>query len=134
MAVSPGKLLGIRVALSLAGILDLIFGVGLLFFPRSFLDGFGFAAEPLTTILRVAFAYAGTLSAAWAVAIGIALKDPLGNRGLIQAVVVSLLLAGVVGFYFDFFVLGQGGGAATDVIALILGVIVWALYPWRRSV
>lgn len=131
MAVSSGRLVGLRVALAVAGVMDLFFGAGFLVAPRSMLDAFGFGGEPLTTVLRSAFALGATLSICWAVAIAIALRDPLGNRGLIQAVIFLQVFSGVIGFYFDVFVNAQGGAGAIDVLTLALGLIVLALYPWR---
>jgi len=111
----------------------LFFGIMNLLFPKQFLEMFGFAQEPLTTVLQAVLAWAGTLSICWAIAIGIALRNVLGSRSLVQAIVVLQLIMGAVGFYFDFFVLKQTGAAISDLLFILLGVVLLVLYPRKEQ-
>ncbi len=133
MAISRGRLNGVRVILVLGLIFELVFGLWMLLAPKNFFDSFAQAGELYSTTVRALLALAGTVTLSWAIAIGIALLNVLGSRSLIQAIVVFLALTGVLGFYFDFFVLKQGGGAAIDVVIFILAVLLYAVYPWKAQ-
>ena len=115
--------------------MELIFGAWIFFFPKNFFDSFAQDGEPYTTTVRSLLAMGGTLTLCWVIAMAIAVRDVLGSRGLVQAIVAFLIATGVGGFYFDTFVLKAGGGAVSvDVLVFILGVLLYALYPWPQKV
>ena len=129
MAVSTGKLNGVRAVLTLGALVFLLFGVVFIFFPEKFLETF--PGEPLTPALNTSLAIAGTLCICWALAMVIALRNVLRSRSLVQAIILLQLIAGVRGFYYDAFVVKQTGGAAANVLVIILGLLLIAFYPWK---
>lgn len=134
MTVSQRRIYGLRAVLAVGLVLELIFGAWLLFFPKSFFDSFAQAGEPYTTTVRSLLAIGGTLTLCWVIAMAIAIKNVLGSRSLVQAIVAFLIITGVLGFYFDTFVVkAEGGAIAVDVLIFILGVLLYALYPWRQE-
>ena len=133
MAISKGKLTGVRAALAVLAIIFAFYGIMHLFFPRQFLNMVGLAQEPLTYALRTSLAFTGTLIICWVIAIGLALKNVLGSRSLVQAIIALLLIMGVVGIYVDFFVTKQAGQAIIDLLFIALGVLLILLYPWKKQ-
>ena len=129
MPVFTGKLNAVRAVLTIGALVFLLFGTVFLFFPGNFLSTF--PGEPLTPALNTTLAIAGTLSLCWAMAMVIALRDVLRSRSLVQAIILLQLIAGVRGFYYDAFVVKQTGGAAANVLVIILGVLLIAFYPWK---
>ena len=63
----------------------------------------------------------------------IAIREILRSRSLIQAIVVLQLISGVRGFYYDAFIVNQIGGAAANILVIILGVLLILLYPWKAQ-
>ena len=129
MEVFTGKLNGVRAVLTIGALVFLLFGVVFIFFPEKFLETF--PGEPLTPALNTSLAIAGTLCICWALAMVIALRNVLRSRSLVQAIILLQLIAGVRGFYYDAFVVKQTGGAAANVLVIILGLLLVVLYPWK---
>lgn len=129
--MSKGKLIVTRVVLGIWIVINLLFGLGFLFIPQtmyaSFVPG---AKEPLTDVMRALFALAGTASITWAVAAGIAFRSPIENRGLLQAIIVTMGLFGLLGLYFDGVVLkAEASALIVDILYIVLGVVLIVLYP-----
>lgn len=129
MAESRNRLIGVRVVLTIGALLFSLTGLGFLFFPAKFLDSF--PGETLTPALYTSLTIAGMLSLCWAIAMGVALRDVLRSRSLIQAIILLQLIAGVRGFYYDAFVVKVTSGAAANVLVIVLGVLLIVLYPWK---
>ncbi|MBM3945493.1 MAG: hypothetical protein FJ317_08425, partial [SAR202 cluster bacterium] len=80
MAISTGRLIGMRVALGVFIAATVMNAVGLWLAPR---DAYGLeAGEPLTGSAESIASALGALALTWAVAAALALWKPFENRGL----------------------------------------------------
>jgi len=97
MQISSTRLNTVRAALGLLTIWWLVFGIAGIFFTQQIFEAI--FKEPFTAGLHTIGMEQGAMTLAWAVAFAIALWDPLRHRGLMQAIVFSLLVFFVVEIY-----------------------------------
>lgn len=135
MQVSSGRVTWIRVVLVIGLLVGAFWGIGNLVFPEAMHEATAPEGEPFTNTVNVLSMLLGAMSLAWAVAVAIALGNPLGNRGLMQAIIAFTISFGLIGFYVTTVVAEQAPAPAlgTQILLVALGVALWVLYPWGRK-
>lgn len=130
--VSSARLNIVRGALLVNIILTLFFGVGAIFFPQQMMESF-MPNEPFTGALQLFAVELGALNLGWVVAMAMAVRDPLRNRSLMQAIIAYMVIFLLGEAYL--FIAPPVALPATiwigTVLLLILAVMIGVAYPWR---
>ena len=131
MQVSPGRLTGIKVVLSLGLVLSAFWAIGSLVFPEAMHEAMAPEGEPFTNSINAMSLEVGSLALAWAVALAMAIRWPLQNLGLLLAVIAAMLIIGLIGVYNTAFVAERPTaiGWGTEIVLLALGLALLLLFP-----
>ncbi|MBI4233972.1 MAG: hypothetical protein HY686_05970 [Chloroflexi bacterium] len=131
MAISRGRLIGIRVALGVYVVLAVIGVISDLFLGEASFKGWAPAGETFTKPVDAMFKLEAGYLLGWAVAAVLAFRNVLGNLGLLKAIIIALGIIVVAGAYANFAVLGRAS-PTTVILFVLLAVIFVALlvlYP-----
>lgn len=132
MAVSQGRVTGIRVVLAVAIVLLGAFSViGNLFFGEAMLEANFPEGEPFTNAVNFLQVLVGGMALSWVVAGAIAMRRPLEDRGLLMALIGFMLILGLT-FMYSLFVVREQASAGewvSSILMLALGVALWVMYP-----
>lgn len=133
MQVSAAQLNTVRGALVVLIILFLFWGINGVFFPKQFHEIV--SKEPFTAGFQAQIMVTGALTLAWVVAAAIALRDPLRNRGLMQAVIAGVVITFIILVYVNAVVAPEPSamGWVTTALAIILAVVMGVAYPWGQA-
>ncbi len=134
MQVSSARLNTVRVALVVFIINALFLGVMGVFLPNAFFEMMA-SKEAFSSLIQGLLMGMGAFALTWAVAAAIALRDPLKNRGLIQAIVAGGAIGSIIFLYTDVSIVANAPAAAFvgDSLPIIVAVVIAVAYPWGQT-
>lgn len=132
MEVSPARLNIVRGALGVNIILTLFFGLGASFFSKPMMESF-MPNESFTTGVHVLLVELGSLNLAWAVAMSMAVRDPIGHRALMQAIIAYMVIFLIGQAYLFITVPLPTESWIGSILLLVLAGVIGSTYPWREA-
>lgn len=133
--MSGGKLKATRVALAVFVLLGLYWGLSTLLLPQQTHQML--TREPFTPAFHAYLVFMSSMALTMVVAGIIALRDPLGNSGVIQAIIAFLVLDILVGTLYANLVVNPAEASVSTWVSALINLVLLAVlvvaYPREQA-